>query len=325
MNFVKIRNLLSDKFVTVSGGGSIMVGGIPVPRGEPARPAELQLWPDLSNQTRNGNFNQHWYQIRDGQTFKFLSRRSPLWLNGHGTATGAIIDARGGLNLNAYLQQYPDNNGNNQRWQSGGTSSTNNYFFIVDAEGEFAWELPIDEHEDPTDWDGADIWLAPLNQGDNQAWRIETVQVDAFLLRSRANQLVIDVPSFSQNDGVGIQQFPKNGGFNQLWEFLPTTDGFGMLRSVCSGRVLDVGLRNIDTPSFIFQHEPNGAVSQEYRLNVVDKSQDDNDIVEIIPRGNQDFAVGIISFAVHEQIPQYTHDGGIYQLWEKIPIISLGQ
>src|SRR5262249_19904221 len=200
---------MRDKFVTVSGGGSIIVGGVPVPRGEPARSTDLQLWPDLSNQTRSGNFNQHWYQMRDGNTFKFLGRRSPLWFDGHGTITGAVIDARGGVNLNAYLQQYQDHNASNQRWQSTGVSpSNNNFFFIVDSEGQFAWEVPIEEHEDPTD--GEEVWLAPLNQGDNQAWRIEHVQVDAFILRSRANELVIDVPDFSQNDDVLLQQYPKN-------------------------------------------------------------------------------------------------------------------
>jgi hypothetical protein len=143
-------------------------------------------------------------------------------------------------------------------------------------------------------------------------------------LKAVSNGLVVDVPDFSQAT-VNLQQYPRNGGFNQLWEFLPTTNApFGMLRSVCSGKVFNVFLPNVGTPSLLDQQEPNGGINQEYRSEVIDHSPTGNEIVKIVPRAKDNFAVGVINSDVHGSIAQYPNDGDIYQQWEKIPIGTLG-
>ena len=95
------------------------------------------------------------------------------------------------------------------------------------------------------------IQLFPVNQGRNQQWVIlNSVNIPAFAIFSRANHLVLDVPGFTIADNNPINQFTYNGGSNQLWEFV-RTDGSGndeaspqsgqtyFIRSVCNGRVLE--------------------------------------------------------------------------------------
>jgi hypothetical protein len=257
------------------------------------------------------NLNQHWMRLDAQQPTRIAIRTSRQ-----------LIDVQGGdLVDNRPLQEFPKTGGPNQAFNISDTGDVDGAFFFFADGTQEVWDVfgaSVD--------DRALIQIFGLNRGDNQRWQlgpgvsvIEAVQ--AFLIRSLANNLVLDMPGFAQDDGVIVQQFDENGGFNQLWERVPTFDGREQIRCVSSRKVLDYPLRAAlnNQVAVIGQHADNGGDNQQWFINVVGQDDFGRDIVTIVSAvpGNG-FLLGVPPGAngVGQPIEAFPDNGdGVSQRW----------
>jgi hypothetical protein len=86
--------------------------------------------------------------------------------------------------------------------------------------------------------------------------------------------LCLDVPGFSREEGLQIQQYFPNRGVNQLWEveFIqgpPPVDpppGMAKIRSANSALVLDIRGNSVDDHGVVQQYHENGGENQLWVL-----------------------------------------------------------
>jgi Ricin-type beta-trefoil lectin domain-like len=220
------------------------------------------------------NLNQHWMRLDARQPTRIAIRTSRRVID---VQTGVLVD-------NRPLQVFPNTGNPNQAFNISDTGDGDDAFFIFADGTQEVWDV-FDASVD----DRALIQIFGLNRGNNQRWRlgpdvsvIESVQ--AFLIRSLANNLVLDMPGFAQDDGVIVQQFNENGGFNQLWERVPTFDGREKIRCVSSRKVLDypLGAALNKEVGVIGQYADNGGDNQQWFINKVGQDDFGRDIVNIV-------------------------------------------
>jgi hypothetical protein len=125
--------------------------------------------------------------------------------------------------------------------------------------------------------------------------------------------LVLDVPAFSTEPGVLIQQWTENGGANQQWTIhrpagFPT--GYEIV-SVNSGLVLDVPAFSTEPGVLIQQWTENGGANQQW--NIKGKDSTTYEIVSV----NSGLVLDVPAFSTQPgaQIQQWTENGGSNQQW----------
>jgi len=166
------------------------------------------------------------------------------------------------------LQIYPSHGGPNQHWeitevgQFGSGTSGYKLYKITAAGTDMAWDLP---NGDVTS--GNSIQIYPFHGGDNQLWREEGKSTQAFVIKSAANQRVLDVPGFTSNWSV-IQHYPANGGYNQAWELEGEEGGPRRIRSVSSGRYLASTFVGEENFSVVIQARGSASNFQRWTLDL---------------------------------------------------------
>jgi hypothetical protein len=280
--FEKFTNVHSDKAATLAGDG------------------HLSQFPfDLSN------LNQYWLRL-DPLPTRIAIRTSRQ-----------VIDVQGGLLVdNAQLQVFPNTGNPNQLFRIVDTGDGDGAFFIFADGTQEVWDVFNSSLDDD-----ALIQVFGLHRGDNQRWRLEPIETfEAFLIRSLANNLVLDVPGFAQDDGVIVLQGNENGGFNQLWQRVPTFDGREQIRCVSSRKVLDYPLSAAlnNQIATIGQYADNGGDNQQWFINKVGQDDFGRDIVTIISTvpGNG-FLLGVPPDAngFGGRIEAFPDTGGQEQRW----------
>lgn len=251
------------------------------------------------------NLNQHWMRLDPGTT-RIVIRTS-----------NQVIDVQGGVLVdNTPLQVFPNTGNPNQLFKFVDTGDGDGAFFIFADDSQEVWDVFGASPDD-----GALVQIFALNRGGNQRWRLEQIEAaEAFLIRSLANNLVLDMPDFSQDDGVIVLQGNENGGFNQLWQRIPTFDGREKIQCISSGKVLDypaqAALNN--EVGIIGQYADNGGDNQQWFINKVGQDGFGRDIVTIVSAvpGNG-FLLGVPPDAngVGERIEAFPDNGGQNQRW----------
>jgi hypothetical protein len=117
---------------------------------------------------------------------------------------------------------------------------------------------------DPPMTDGAHISISQFNDGPGQRWTMVEQDIPVVAIASRQNpNSVLDVASFSHDDGETVRQNQYNGGPNQLWMIHALVDHpqFCRITAVHSDKVLQAnsdgyliqGVYNSDAQNQIWQ------------------------------------------------------------------------
>lgn len=150
----------------------------------------------------------------------------------------SVIDAIGGNPaVKTGLQIYQRHGGANQNWKfaSAGTNAEGHDLFYIKADNtDLVWDVP---NGHPAEWLG--IYTHPLNEGDNQKWRLDDFTVEAVAFESVATSNVADVPGFATIEGYPIQEYTPNGGYNQQWVLRNAGPDLVRIESVSSGLFLE--------------------------------------------------------------------------------------
>jgi hypothetical protein len=251
------------------------------------------------------NRKQDWLRLlqlnpEDG-TFKMTSRVS-----------GKVLD-----NELGFLQVVDADAIGTERWNLVSTDDGADNFLVQESgpDGR-VWSVDSDA-------DGEQVYLGNLGLSQNQVWRTHVTEGfdNVFEIHSVAHQnLVLDVPHFSQVDGGLIQQWQEQGGFNQLWDIPPMRNRRTIIRSICSGKLLDYPLEEAKnrTPAAVGQYEANGGDNQTWNIDVVRSGSNGNDIVHIVsgyPGNDLVLDVPFGTDRLGEYIQAYPLNGKSNQQW----------
>jgi uncharacterized protein (DUF1800 family) len=102
--------------------------------------------------------------------------------------------------------------------------------------------------------------------GDNQAWKLETVEAGYYRLVSRHSGKALDVSGASVADAAAVLQFTPHSGQNQQWRLEAVSDGYYRLVARHSGKALDVNDASTDNGATMSQFTPHQGANQQWLL-----------------------------------------------------------
>jgi len=128
--------------------------------------------------------------------------------------SGKLADVNGGsLTDGAKVIQWPDNGGDNQRWQ------------LVDA-GSGYYKIKNKKSGKLMDVSGgstassAQIVQMADNGAASQLWQRIDAGSGYYKLKNKKSGMLLEVTGYSTADGANVTQYPDNGGANQQWQII---------------------------------------------------------------------------------------------------------
>ncbi len=128
--------------------------------------------------------------------------------------SGKLADVNGGsLADGTKIIQWPDNGGDNQRWQL--IDAGSGYYKIKNKKSAKLMDV-----SDGSTANSAQIVQMADNGSDSQLWQRIDAGLGYYKLRNKKSGMLLEVNGYSTADGANITQYPDNGGANQQWQIV---------------------------------------------------------------------------------------------------------